>query len=277
MEQLEDQKTIRRYLLGELAEEGRRRFEESLLTSNELFEELLIVEDELVDEYAAGRLDERERERFEEHFLSTPDRLRKLRFARAFKRHIAVATARESPASTADDPRPSSWKRWLPTFLHTQNPILSFSLATALLLIPIAGLWLMIYSNGEPRTTKNGGPSTSKSFPVTLMPGVARDAGEMKRVAIPPSADGVQLRLELAADEYQSYRAALQTDEGREIFTGDNLKAEARGGGKDVVLNLPSGLLTDSDYQVKLKGITTGGDLEDVGSYYFRVVKSQAP
>jgi hypothetical protein len=274
MEQLEDQKTIRRYLLGELAEEGRRQLEESLLTSDELFEELLIVEDELLDEYAAGHLDGRERERFEAHFLSTPERLRKLRFARAFKKHVAAATARESPASIADDPQPS-WKRWLPTFLHTQNPILGFSLATALLLIPIAGLLLMIYSYGEHWTTKNGVPS--KSFPVTLMPGVARDTGEMKRVAIPASADAVELRLELAADEYQSYRAVLQTDEGRELFTGDNLKAEARGGGKDVVLNLPARLLTDGDYQVKLRGITTGGDLEDVGGYYFRVVRSQTP
>ena len=271
---IEDQKTIRRYLLGELAEENQRQLEESLLTNNELFEELLIAEDELVDEYAAGLLDEPGRERFEKHFLSTPERNQKLRFARAFKKHIASATARESPASTDDDSQPSSWKRWLPTFLHTRNPVLSFSLATALLLVPIAGLWLIIQLSSGPQIITNGGPSPSKFCPVTLKPGLVRDAGEMKRVVIPADADGVQLRLELASDEYESYRAVLQTDEGREILTGDKLKAEATGAEKVVVFSFPARLLTDSDYQVKLSGITPSGDLENISRHYFRVVKS---
>jgi hypothetical protein len=271
---IEEQKTIRRYLLGELAEEKQRQLEESLLTNSELFEEILMAEDELVDEYTAGLLDERERERFEKHFLATPERLQKLRFARAFKKHIASARARESPAATADDPQTASWKQWLPAFLHTRNPILSYSLATALLLLPMAALWLILHSYGGPEVTTNGGPSPSNFFPITLTPGAVRDAGEMKRIAIPASADGAQLRLELASDAYQSYRATLQTDEGREIFTGDNLKAEATGGGKVVVLSFPSRLLTNGDYQVKLRGITTGGTPEDIGNYYFRVVKS---
>jgi hypothetical protein len=276
MEHGEDQKTIRLYLLGELAEERQRRLEESFLTSNDLFEELLIAEDELVDEYAADHLDEHERTRFEEHFLSTPDRVQKLRFTRAFKKHVAAATAKESPASTGDNPQPSSWKRWLPTFLRTRNPILSFSLATALLLIPLVGLWLIIHSYSEPGGAINGGPSPSNFFPITLTPGVVRDAGELKRVAIPTGAEGAQLRLELASGEYQSYSAVLQTDDGREVFTGDNLKAEATGSGKVVILSFPSRLLTQGDYQVKLRGLTTGGALEDLGSYYFRVIKSQS-
>lgn len=269
----EDQKTIREYLLGELAEEKQRQLEESLLTSHELFEELLIAEDELVDEYVAGLLSERERERFEGYFLSTPERVRKLRFARAFKKHIA-ATARESPASTGDDLQNSSWMGWLPRFLHTRNPVLSYSLATVLLLVGAAGLWLIVRPYGDTQIVTNGGPSPSRFFSVTLTPGVVRDAGEMKRVAVPADADGVQLRLELAADEYQSYRAVLQTDEGREIFTGDKLRAEDAGGAKVVVLSFPARLLTHNDYQVKLSGIKTGGNLEDISRYYFRVVQS---
>ncbi|MGB7926470.1 MAG: hypothetical protein WCF57_24745 [Pyrinomonadaceae bacterium] len=262
----EDQKTIRRYLLGELAEENRRQLEESLLTSDQLYEELLIVEDELVDEYAAGLLDERERARFESHFLATPDRVRKLRFAKAFKKHVAASTARESPAATNDEPQPASWKQWLPAFLHTRNPILSFALATALLLIAVVGFRQFMHSYGD--------TSPSNFYAVTLTPGVVRDAGEMKRVAIPSTADGAQLRLELATDDYQSYRAALQTDAGREIFARDSLKSETTGDGKFVVLSLPSKLLTDGDYQVKLKGATAGGGLEEIGSYYFRVTKN---
>jgi len=130
MEGLADQ-NIRRYLLGILAEEEQQRLEASLLTSDELFDELLMAEDELVDEYINGQLAETERERFEQHFLVTPERVAKLGFARAFKKHINIATARDSPQGvTLAEPSTSSWKRWLPAiFQRTQNPVLSFSLA----------------------------------------------------------------------------------------------------------------------------------------------------
>ena len=264
---------IRPYLLGTLVEGEQQRLEESLLTSDELFEELLVAEDELIDEYLAGQLTESDRERFEQHFLSTPERLQKLRFARALRKHINAAASRESPASSADDPHPSSWKRWLPAFLRTQNPVLNFSLATALLVLVVGGLWVITRSYRESQLAANRGPSSSNFVAITLAPGLVRDAGEMKRVAIPASADAVQLRLELGGGAYESYRAMLQTDEGREIFTGDKLKAETTASGKVVVLSVPAKLLDQSDYQLKLSGITADGNLEGISSYYFRVVK----
>jgi hypothetical protein len=266
---IEDQRAIRRYLLGESGEEEQRSIEESLLVNNELFEELLIAEDELIDEYLAGALAEAERESFEKHFLSTPERLQKLRFARAFKKHLAVVG---SSVSTSE-PRPSFWKRWLPAFLRGQNPVLGFSLATVLLLAVGVCAWLFIQSSRGPQIATSGGPSPSNFFPVTLTPGVVRDAGEMKRVTIPKGAEVAQLRLEVAADEYHSYRAVLQTDEGREIFTGDQLKAEKTDGGRVVNLVVPAKLLTRGDYRVKLGGLDAHGKPEDIGSYYFRVLQ----
>lgn len=264
---------IRPYLLGTLTEGEQQRLEESLLTSDELFEELLVAEDELIDEYLAGQLTASDRERFEQHFLSTPERFQKLRFARALKKHITAATSLESPASSADDPHPSSWKRWFPTFLRTRDAGLSLSLATALLLTVLAGLWFVIQPHRAPEVAANRGASSTNLYAITLAPGAVRDAGEMKRVVIPATADAVQLRLELATAEYESYRAALQTDEGREIFTGDRLKAESAGSVKIITLIFPAKLLTNNDYQVKLSGINANGNLEDTGRYYFRVVK----
>jgi hypothetical protein len=263
---------IRPYLLGTLVEAEQQQLEESLLTSDELFEELLVAEDELIDEYLAGQLTDSDRERFEQRFLSTPERMQKLRFARAFKRHVTAAS-RESPASSADDPQPAFWKRWLTTFLHTQSPALNFSLATVLMLLVGGGLWIMTRSYREPQIAANGGPHSSSSFPLTLTPGVVRDAGEMKRVLIPTGVEAVQVRLELATADYESYRAMLLTDEGQEVFTGDKLRAEITGGGKFVVFSLPAKLLKQSDYQVRLSGVTADGNLEDVGRYYFRVVQ----
>ena len=268
---------IRRYLLGELDEAEQQRLEESLLTDDEMFEELLIVEDELVDEYINGQLAGTERARFEQHFLSTPERVEKLRFARAFKKKINAATASESSQpGTPVEPDASSWKQWLPTFLQrARYPVLSLSLAAALLLLVVGGsLWFIIRSQRATEIAANRGPSSSNLFAVTLTPGAVRDAGEMKRVVIPDNADVVQLRLELATDEYPSYRAMLLTDDGREIFTGDRLKAEMAGNVKIVALSFPAKLLARSDYQVKLSGTSASGNQEDIGRYYFRIVKS---
>lgn len=94
----EDQRALRRYLLGESATpEEARRVEERLLADDLFAEEFGAAEDELVDDYAAGTLPAGEREKFERHFLSTDERRRKLTFARALHGYVggrASQTAR---------------------------------------------------------------------------------------------------------------------------------------------------------------------------------------
>ena len=51
-----EQETIRQYLLGLLPPEEMSQLEERLLANSAFYEELLIVEDELVDEYFADEL-----------------------------------------------------------------------------------------------------------------------------------------------------------------------------------------------------------------------------
>src|SRR5262245_10784073 len=88
----EVQERLRRYLLGQLAEDALEAIEKDLLVNDELFEELLVAEDELVDEFLTGELGPDERLAFEKHFLVTPERHDKLKFGRAFKRHLSAQT-----------------------------------------------------------------------------------------------------------------------------------------------------------------------------------------
>src|SRR5438132_14367477 len=88
------QKRIRRYLLGQLSNGAGEELEQNMLTNAELFEELLVVEDELIDEYLAGKLDQDEGASFEQHFLATPERHEQLRFARALNRYVPVSIQR---------------------------------------------------------------------------------------------------------------------------------------------------------------------------------------
>ncbi|MDQ3818242.1 MAG: CHAT domain-containing protein [Acidobacteriota bacterium] len=89
----EDQRSLKSYLLGELSqEEARRLLEERILTDDAFFEELLIAEDELIDDYLKNALTDEEKSRFEDHFLLTEERRRKLKFARALKKYVSEET-----------------------------------------------------------------------------------------------------------------------------------------------------------------------------------------
>src|SRR5205085_12009129 len=90
-----DEKTIRQYLLGELDEAEMVRFEERLMTDDELFEMLRVVEDELIDEAAARELSAEEQGRFDRNFLATPDRRARLGLSRDlhdYARRVATVT-----------------------------------------------------------------------------------------------------------------------------------------------------------------------------------------
>src|SRR5690242_7737938 len=102
----EDEVLIRRYLLGELAEQEQGKLEERLFSDDDLFKLLQVAEDELMEDYLEGSLSSQERKFFETHFLAAPERRQKLRFATALDRYVSKTTI-----STAQDHEPVPfWK-----------------------------------------------------------------------------------------------------------------------------------------------------------------------
>jgi CHAT domain-containing protein/Flp pilus assembly protein TadD len=83
----DDQEAVRQYLLRQLSNDEQRTVEQRLLSEDELFEELEIAEDELIDQYLAGQLANSDREKFKRNFLATAEGNQKLRFAQALGRH----------------------------------------------------------------------------------------------------------------------------------------------------------------------------------------------
>ena len=88
----DDKNAVRQYLLRELSEDKQRTIELRFLTEDDLFEELEIAEDELIDEYLAEELSDDERKAFEKYFLTATQRKQKLRFAEAVKRQMSAPT-----------------------------------------------------------------------------------------------------------------------------------------------------------------------------------------
>src|SRR5947199_7869559 len=59
-----------------------------VLTGDQFYEEVQIMEDELVDEYVNAELNADERRLFEKNFLADPESRNKLRLGRALDRHL---------------------------------------------------------------------------------------------------------------------------------------------------------------------------------------------
>jgi len=270
--QVQGQETLRLYLLGDLPAESQRSLEERLMTDSELYDELLMAEDELVDQYLDGALLGRERESFERRFSATPECRRKLSFASALRKHIAAAGLPRPEAEKSEAPSPARWGL-LHTLFRPERPAVSWALAAALLLTVAAAAFLTV------RTWRGrvGGPEiAARVFTAELKPGAASRGGgeELKRVAPPADATVVRLELESPPGEEGGLRAALLADDGRTLLSRDGLEARKGDGARYVTLDVPADLLQRGDYRVKLS--RRAGDAaapEDIATYSFRVTR----
>ena len=331
--------SVRRYVLGELSEEGMEQVEKRLISRDDYFEELLIAEEELADDFAGERLTGPALTKFRSHFLSAPELRQEVRFAKALRRRAAEHAQRHAPRP--DDERPPPFlARFLSLF---RQPAVGYALAAALLLAVCAAAWMVaqnrrlraqveqLQARQTPPQTPTATPTTTPptellerlaserergdelatrlsreqeqraeaerrleeatrqqarprrdqsagsvvAAVVTLTPGIIRgEGGGFERVSLPPGGGRVPMRLDLAEDEYRSYRATLKTLDGKELLSTSNLRARAGSGGKAVPFSIPaSSLAPGNDYQILLSGKSPNGAYEDVGTYYFRLVK----
>jgi hypothetical protein len=318
-----DEQLMIRYLLGELTEEEQARLEERLFADDEFYEHLQALKAELADDYARGELAEGERARFEERFLTSPQGRERAAFAAAMT--VALPEVRAAAAATpvtASAKTISWWQSWR-AFLQARSLALQFSLAAAVLVLALGGLWLALETRRlhaevaqaraereaaerqqqglEQQTAQHRArndelaaqlereqaerkrlqeelaqsparPSAFLSF--VLVPGLVRGTDEPAKLIIPRAAQEIRLQLDLNGDDqYRSFRAEARTARGNLVWSQDGLMARTTDAGKAVFLNLPASVLTNGEYELTLKGILSQGKLEDVGYYYFAVLK----
>lgn len=104
MEHVSDKRDLlKKYLLGELTSEQQIEVEMRLLKRAEDFDELLLVEDELTDDFIFGVLSDDEDERVRNHFLAVPERREKLRLTKTIEQYASESVSRDP---TSD----SSWE-----------------------------------------------------------------------------------------------------------------------------------------------------------------------
>jgi hypothetical protein len=271
----EERETIRRYLLG--AEPGAEltELDERILSDDNFYEELLIVEDELIDQYLVGALSQPERNGFVSHFLCTDERRKKLRFSKTLRKylHAEVGDAvLDESGLVSSDGEPAQRKWFFSLFQIPGHPALRSSLAAISVIVVLGFSWIVLTRLLSPEP---GSDQPHSVFIATLSSGLTRDGGETTRISIPPDKDMVrlQLPLELPSSGYQSYTAELKTTENITLLSRDKLQSEVKDAHKVVSFDVPAQVLKGGDYQVRLSGVGDSGAAEPVGRYPFRVVK----
>ena len=265
---------IKGYLLGQITEEDESQVEARLLTDREFYEELSIVENELIDQYLADALSVSDRQSFESHFVSSSERQRKVRFARALRKCVSVAAEENQLSPTEAEPflEPAETTRLVST--PRSSSIFSFkrytltSYATAAILIVVVGSSLLLVRYWRSPAV-NG-----RVLAIELIPTPAtRDGSEVKEFTLTPDIESVRLQLDLLTNEYQSYEVLLRDSFLQTVITTKDLKPQVINGIAAVLVDVDADLLSPGNYRIQLSGTTADGRSESVATFSFTIRK----
>jgi anti-sigma factor RsiW len=128
------------YILGTMPEADRLALAERYLADDELFDQLIMVENDLLDQYVSGRLGPQERIRFERYLHRLPDGQHKIGVATAL---MKVVSEEQQAAQSNPDLRVHS------RLVAAPRPQLArlYSLAAMLMVAMIGVIWLILHSN----------------------------------------------------------------------------------------------------------------------------------
>jgi len=245
------------YLLGTLDSDRKAELEEQILSVPEAYEELAIVEDELIDQYVAGGLSELERQQFEANFLITAERQKNLRFGQLLKRYVNSHPFPSQVENSA--PAKKSFMFSLPA---AGRPVMAFSIAGVVLL----GVVLLGWFGFRRPPSRWAQQRVEPVVVVTLAPAAA------PQVNVPPKGYNLKLELELANPNFRNYKSELFR-EHTSVQTRGELKIETKDSRYVVPLTITGEMLSPGDYEVKLSGVSESGGDEFIEKYSFRVIE----
>lgn len=231
---------IRAYLLGELRPEQCEDLERRLQEEPEPAARMENVENELIELYVGVGLNERDRMNFERYFLCTEDRRGRVALVRSLSRRGARAA------------KPNYFARM---------PLAAAACVAAIL---IGALVFAVLQK------QNRNVLTAALQPASL----DRESGVVQEVRTDGVAKVLELRLAVPANiKLEQYRAVLRNFNGDEAFAWQQPRAQPASG--TIVLSLPLALVPAGEYRLSLSVAETGGRLEEVATYLFRLVETR--
>lgn len=301
--------TLRKFLLEDVSDELRNALEDRFLEDEDFMAQLLVVEDELIEDYLRGGVSSREKDLFEKTFLATPRRRERVL---AMKGVIAVANAEDdliSPQIVKEQSH-SLWS-YVFAFLRFENPPARYAFAAIVLLIALGALFLIskrfnekdriadiakptqtpykitetpmplpalsptpkIESSPQPSPTPKIETSEPALATVILRPTLLRDPNKATKLSLAASIKQIQIQLNLERNDYKSYVVRITTIEGRSVWQGGPIYAHITKSGKAIVIKLQTKTLPSDDYIVELSGVSEAGPIESFADYFFSVTR----
>lgn len=171
---------LKRYLLGQLPEPELSAVEEKIFTESASYEQALLVEDGLIDDYLSAQLGTSDQQDFLRYFLVTSERKQKLQMAKELRR----LAAQNAPAP------PDSW--WQHFMAQFWQPI-----PLGVTALVVLGLALGSIYFSQLRTTKQTGIEITSITPSVIA------TPRQNPTPIKPTGNG-KITLELSANQLRS-------------------------------------------------------------------------
>lgn len=132
---------LRSYLLGELPADQQQLIEERLLIDNDYMEQMLIVEEDLIDDYRTDQLSPQQKANYQKLFLASPEGRQKLKITQVLKKHI-----NDFPAET--NTQATFWERVENALAQVFSPpVLKAAAALLVVGLGIFSWWALLQSD----------------------------------------------------------------------------------------------------------------------------------
>ncbi len=253
----DNQEKLRRYLLGRSSAVEVEAVENALLNADDsLFDELMSVEEELIDEVADGALSASDAAAFREYVTKLPDRRHEVWIATELARSPHVPDASLAP--------------------HGRSRLVTFSFrwalasAAAALLAVVVG-WQVLSSpspEGSVATTTALGQATVPENAFVLETGRFRSRGTLPTLSRSRDVGTVSFLLDMAENDAERYLVVIRDPDAREIWSRGELLAIETVERISLAFEVPMSSLDPGDYYVELYGADPS---EPVARFDFRV------
>lgn len=248
----DDEARVTRYLLGLPPPAEQIRIEEEYFASDQSYEHVLAIEDELTYRWLRHDLPAEERTAYETRYLAQTGSAGKVAFARTLL-DVTAGMQREAPRETlperSAEARPGLL-RWLPSLQW-----ISLASATA----AAAACLFLIEENRDLRarlaSIQNASTAPSRTvvtpaptLAFLLTPGSTRGSEELRTLRIPPEIGAVRFELRMKDPVAAHLRGFLRTAGGVEVWSQGGLPGRAT-----VTITIPAAALSKDEYIMTLE------------------------
>lgn len=299
------------YLLGALPELETERLDEMSVTDDDFAERLHAVENDLVDSYVRGELSENALRRFKSHYLASAGRREKVSFTKAFVEMVDKSTVAQNETQgiqigSRQLPPALQWGLAAAALvillaggylmfenMRLRNQMVQMQAEHDALGSRKLELERQLARERSTDSVKEKELARVRDRLAQLEQQLAASRPELEQrkvkvlalnlspqnrgvskipvLAVPAGIDAVAVTLELEANDFPAYQAALKNPATSAfVWRSDTLNAGREN--KLIQFRLPASLLKAQNYVLELSGILPGGTAEIVGTYSFRVI-----